>query len=678
MALSRRSGRRFEANIWPGFVDAMTALLLVLIFIISIFMIVQFMLSERIETQNSELGKLSKSLNTLALQLGLEQQRGTNLEDQISSLGGLVEESSKELNRQRTLVASLNSQSEKQKGTIANFEQQVLGLLAEKNKAKLLVNSLEKELLVNGSKFEKEVSEKEAIQLALAKARGEISEKIETARLAAARREALEALIKSINSKNLEQSKEISELDKLKIADAAAAQMLREKLKNGNAALTAMSLVLEQKRKEAEETLTLLAATNFVNEDLNLRLVAALTNLKEEKSISLTKETELSEKLVNLLAEKIALEKGVSLKLTDIQRQEILLSEAKVRLQGEKEINIESRLLVESLNQQLAEVRGQLGQLQSLLDASEAKDASEDVEIKNLSSKLNAALARVASEQRKNSRELEAQNTKLKALAIERDNALTMQRKNSRELEAQNTKLKALAIERDSALTILSNEKTKLAGFQEKESKRLNLEAGILRERNLVLRALTIERNDALEKLTKEKELLAELKQRERERLEAEAKELKKYQSKFFAEVEKALGDQEGIKIKGDRFIFSSEILFEPSKADISQGGLNQIKIVSDIITSISNRIPPEINWVLRVDGHTDNIPLSGRGIYKDNWELSQARALSVVKYMSEELGVPPSRLAATGFGEYQPFDPANTDEARAKNRRIEIKLTER
>ena len=118
--------------------------------------------------------------------------------------------------------------------------------------------------------------------------------------------------------------------------------------------------------------------------------------------------------------------------------------------------------------------------------------------------------------------------------------------------------------------------------------------------------------------------------------------------------------------------------MFDKGKADISQGGLNQIKLVSDIITSISNRIPPEINWVLRVDGHTDNIPLSGRGIYKDNWELSQARALSVVKYMSEELEVPSSRLAATGFGEYQPFDPANTDEARAKNRRIEIKLTER
>ncbi len=650
MALSRRSGRRFEANIWPGFVDAMTALLLVLIFIISIFMIVQFMLSERIETQNSELGKLSESLNTLALQLGLEQQRGTNLEDKISNLGGLVEKSSKELDKQRMLVASLTSQSEKQKGTIANFEQQVLGLLAQKNNAKLLINSLEKKLIANNSKFEKEVSEKEAIQLTLAQARQEISEKIETARLAAARREALEVLIKSINSTNLEQRKQISKLDKLKLADAAAAQMLREKLKNGNAELTAMSLVLEQKRKEAEETLTLLAATNSINENLNLRLVAALTNLKEEKSISLIKGTELREKLVNLLAEKVVLEKSVSLKLTDIQRKEILLSEAKVKLQGEKEINIESRLLVESLNQQLAEVRGQLGQLQSLLDASEAKDASEGVEIKNLSSKLNAALARAVSEQRKN----------------------------SRALEAQNTKLKALALERDSALITLKSEKTKLADFQEKESKRLNSEAEILKERNLVLQTITKERNEALQKLTKEKQLLAELKKKDLERLEAEAKELKKYQSKFFAEIEKALGNQGGIKIKGDRFIFSSEILFGKGKADISKEGLNQIKLVSDIITSISKKIPPEINWVLRVDGHTDNVPLSGLGVFKDNWELSQARALSVVRYMSEELGVPSSRLAATGFGEHQPFDQANTNEARAKNRRIEIKLTER
>jgi len=439
--------------------------------------------------------------------------------------------------------------------------------------------------------------------------------------------------------------------------------------------------------------------------------------------------------------EKQAKDKGIiSQQLVKVKRQEILLSEAKVKLQGEKEINIESRLLVVSLNQQLAEVRGQLGQLQSLLDASEAKDASEDVEIKNLSSKLNAALARVVSEQRKNSRALEAQNTKLKALALERDNALialkdektklaNLLKKENKVLSAaakllkeRNLLLQRITKERDDALldlTIekqllpklekaeilkehyamlkvlgerfrsltkerndfqeqLTKEKQLLAELKQKESKRLNAEAEILKERNLVLQTITKERNEALKKLIKEKQLLAELKKRDLERLEAEAKELKKYQSKFFVEIEKALGNQGGIKIIGDRFIFSSEILFDKGKADISKEGLNQIKLVSDIITSISKKIPPEINWVLRVDGHTDNVPLSGLGVFKDNWEVSQARALSVVRYMSEELGVPSSRLAATGFGEHHPVDPANTNEARAKNRRIEIKLTER
>ena len=88
--------------------------------------------------------------------------------------------------------------------------------------------------------------------------------------------------------------------------------------------------------------------------------------------------------------------------------------------------------------------------------------------------------------------------------------------------------------------------------------------------------------------------------------------------------------------------------------------------------------IPPEINWIIRVDGHTDDVPLSGQGQFKDNWELSQARALAVVRFMQSDLGFPPNRLAATGFGEYQPVATGETPEARAQNRRIELKLTER
>ena len=131
------------------------------------------------------------------------------------------------------------------------------------------------------------------------------------------------------------------------------------------------------------------------------------------------------------------------------------------------------------------------------------------------------------------------------------------------------------------------------------------------------------------------------------------------------------------MQVVGDRFIFSSEILFGSGSADLSPAGQQQIANVAFILAEVSGQIPSEIDWIIRVDGHTDNIPISGAN-FADNWELSQARALSVVRYMTEIIGFPPQRLAATGFGEFSPVNPEDTPEARAQNRRIELKLTER
>ena len=646
MALSRRSGRRFEANIWPGFVDAMTALLLVLIFIISIFMIVQFMLRETIETQGSELDDLSDSLNTLALQLGLEQQRGSNLEDQVARLGGLVDESSKEITRQRTLIASLGSKSDSQKAIIANFEEKVLALLADNKDLSSRLTSVNSKLDSKALALEKELSEKELTQLALATAREEINESVEAARLAAAKREAIELLMSAMELESKKQLKKITELQSSRLLEATAAEVLRMKLKNGNAELTAMSLALEEKRKEAEETLTLLAAAKSLKTDLNTKLLAALSEIKQVKSEIILKEEVLNKKLKDALVQKILAEKRTSEELSKADAQKVLLSNARSQLNKEKALSLQAKLSIEALNQQLTEVRQQLAILQGILDASEKKDIAEKVEVASLTNKLNAALARVASEQRKK----------------------------SKELKKKNDELKALSSERDSALKTLAAEQIVLTELRKTEVNRLK----VLKEKNAQLELLAIQRDNVMEELRKDKDEIFKLKQKDRERLEAEAKELKKYQSKFFAEVEKALGNQKGIKIKGDRFIFSSEILFEKGKANISRQGIDQIRLVSDIIKTISLKIPSEINWVLRVDGHTDNMPLSGQGIYKDNWELSQARALSVVRYMSDKFNIPSSRLAAAGFGEHQPFDVRNTEEARAKNRRIEIKLTER
>jgi chemotaxis protein MotB len=129
--------------------------------------------------------------------------------------------------------------------------------------------------------------------------------------------------------------------------------------------------------------------------------------------------------------------------------------------------------------------------------------------------------------------------------------------------------------------------------------------------------------------------------------------------------------------VVGDRFVFDSEVLFPPGSATLGQEGQEQIAQVAEAIREISGEVPPEIDWILRVDGHTDRIPVSGTSQFDDNWELSQARALSVVRYMTEIEGLPAFRFAAAGFGEYHPIDPGVTPEALARNRRIELKFTE-
>ena len=154
--------------------------------------------------------------------------------------------------------------------------------------------------------------------------------------------------------------------------------------------------------------------------------------------------------------------------------------------------------------------------------------------------------------------------------------------------------------------------------------------------------------------------------------------ELERYRSEFFGQLRDLFEDQNGVLIEGDRLVFSSEVLFEPGRATLSDLGRSEIANVAGILRGIADDIPAGIDWVIRVDGHTDNVPLSGVGQYANNWELSQARALSVVMYMVNFLGIAPDRLAANGFGQYQPLNSADTPDARAQNRRIELIFTEK
>jgi chemotaxis protein MotB len=169
---------------------------------------------------------------------------------------------------------------------------------------------------------------------------------------------------------------------------------------------------------------------------------------------------------------------------------------------------------------------------------------------------------------------------------------------------------------------------------------------------------------------------IAELGQRLNIALAQRVQELSRYRSDFFGRLRAILGNRPDIRVVGDRFVFQSEVFFDAGQAQLKPEGRAELDQLAGALIDLEKQIPSDIAWVLRVDGHTDVRPISSPQ-FASNWELSASRAIAVVKYLISK-GVSPQRLVAAGFGEFQPIDPGNTEEAYRRNRRIELKLTER
>ena len=180
------------------------------------------------------------------------------------------------------------------------------------------------------------------------------------------------------------------------------------------------------------------------------------------------------------------------------------------------------------------------------------------------------------------------------------------------------------------------------------------------------------------EQKEKESQLrLTDLGQRLNVALAQRVQELSRYRSDFFGKLREILGNRPDIRVVGDRFVFQSEVFFDSGAAVLRPEGRAELDQLATALLELEKKIPSGINWVLRVDGHTDTRPVTGNSSFKSNWELSAARAISVVQYLISK-GISPQRLVAAGFGEFQPIDPGSTEEAFSRNRRIELKLTER
>ncbi|MCK5444333.1 MAG: peptidoglycan -binding protein [Rhodospirillaceae bacterium] len=228
------------------------------------------------------------------------------------------------------------------------------------------------------------------------------------------------------------------------------------------------------------------------------------------------------------------------------------------------------------------------------------------------------------------------------------------------------------------ASNLEENETALLAEQEISESARaelalLNQQLGALKDQ---IAALNNTLDAAEEKAREQGDQIFALGQRLNAALAGKVQELQQYRSEFFGQLKRALGDHPDIRIVGDRFVFQSEVLFASAEAQIGEAGYGQLRQLAVTLKEASARIPEEVDWVLRVDGHSDRVPIRNNR-YASNWELSAARAISVVKYLIDE-GIPANRLVAAGFGQYQPLDLASGEIANRRNRRIELKLTGR
>ena len=782
MALQRRSGNRFQASIWPGFVDAMTGLLLVLMFVLTIFTVVQFVLRDTISGQETQLDELSAEVALLAQALGLEQNRTAALEADVGQLTSDLADAESQASQQAVLIASLTQQRDanaaaldEAQDQITGFEAQVAGLLSQQATAETTILTLRSEAeasaqTIDGlqaaaaadaetiAALEAEgegaratiaalelvqttlISEQEALNLALAIAREEIDATTETARLAAARADALDALVADLRRQAADDQAEIqtlqtardndaealSEAEAAQLAEAAAAEALRARLENADAELTAMTMALEEQRRRAENTLTLLAAAEAARADLDVRLAEALLALQQAENDvnrALNEGDDLDARLVAALglqettqAQLDAARAQLAAVTEDREQLSVDLAAALAARDGavgdleEIRAALEAALAESELSRAQVEERLAAAVLAeqarvSELAAAQAAVAEAQSETSTMEERLRAALlaqgaletqvaglaeGRTETEQERASLEArlsEALATLADAQAAQ-DQQMTEAQRQEALLAAANAALadeQALSAESQRQVALLNEQVRELRNQVGRLQTLLDIQDAEDADSQVQIENLTDQLNTALARVASEERRRRVLEETERRRLEeeaarleAEAQDLRNYRSEFFGRLRDVVADLDGIRIEGDRFVFSSEVLFQPGRAELSASGRAEMANVASILRTIANDIPEGIDWIIRVDGHTDNVPLSGTGEYRNNWELSQARALSVVLYMINNEGIDPNRLAANGFGEFQPINPEDTVEARAQNRRIELKLTER
>ncbi|OUS16663.1 hypothetical protein A9Q97_02225 [Rhodospirillales bacterium 47_12_T64] len=408
-------------------------------------------------------------------------------------------------------------------------------------------------------------------------------------------------------------------------------------------ALSGKDKALSNLNREISELADLLS----LEKSANSRLRTSVTQLTTELQSSISSRDSLASQLSSLSQDKEDLEGelvSVSQRLKDFISAQALLQADKNLLQEDKGLLEADKKALEAEKEALLNNKKTIEEQLSIFELAAAKLSAE-------SARVNAELEDAYKVVEADKEKIETQLAEIALLKELRDN-LTQKLAG---VESDFTGQQELTVEAQTEVVLL------------------NQQIAALRKQLSDISA-TLEISEAIN-ATQETQII-DLGKRLNVALATKVQQLAKYRSEFFGRLREVLGNRKDIRIVGDRFVFQSEVLFTSGSATLENGGRQQLGQLASTLRELSASIPNEIDWILRVDGHTDIQPISTPE-FPTNWELSTARAISVVKYLITQ-GIPASRLAATGFGQFQPLDTNRDEISFRRNRRIELKLTQR
>ena len=574
-------------NIWPGFVDVLATLLIVIIFVLMVFTVSQIYLSDAISGRDKALQDLRAQINELSKILVIETKDKEEALSTLSKTEKKLEDTEFNLQSEQLLSEQLQTDVAKKRSEIFVQEQNIIALSEQ-------ISSLLKELRIVANALE--TYEGQEITLLETEGLGERINKALATRI-----------------------------DQLKI--------LNQELDNAN-------FKLLESEKSLKSTIAELNEKNENLMDINESLGLEEGGIEEQLLAIKNK----NEKLLSLNDELEKTNIELSLRDEELQGQ---ISQYQELMNDLLEINDSLGLKDASLNEQLDAIRFKNEELARLNKDLIQKD-STIFNLRGKISELNNVLSLSEDKQKQQLEKLELLQSQITSLEQENQTQKETSLEEIKNMEIQSSK----TLEQ---VEILSNQIDTL----QKEIALLNdaLEAS---ESQALIKDLEIEVLG--EKLNKA--------------LTSKVFELQKYRSEFFGKLQSILGDRKDIKIVGDRFIFESELLFDSASADLQLSGKEKLSEIGLTLKETTNDIPSDIDWIIMVEGHTDKKPIQTIR-YPSNWELSSARANTVLKLLLD-LGFPPNRLASAGYGEFFPISDGETESDLQQNRRIELKLTSR